>query len=45
MYYALPGKKLEPIAFDGQDRDLNGFKKFVAEKSDILKKKQEKEEL
>ena len=43
MYFALPGKKLEPIAFDGE-RDLAGMKKFIEEKSIILSKKREAKE-
>ena len=44
MYYAIPGKKLDPIPLESEKRDMEGFKKFIEEKSVILKKKKEAKE-
>lgn len=44
IYYALPGRKTEPIKLEGK-RDTEGLQKFIEENSEILKKKAKKEEL
>ena len=44
MYYALPGKKSEPIKFESGERDVEGMKKFIKENS-VVMKKSEKDEL
>jgi len=41
IYYALPGKKNQPIAFESNDRDVAGMKKFIQEHSVAMKKKDE----
>lgn len=46
IYYALPGKKTEPILLDGK-RDMDALIEFVENNSIVLKKKKQdaKEEL
>ena len=41
IYYALPGMKNQPIAFESNDRDVAGMKKFIQEHSVAMKKKDE----
>jgi protein disulfide-isomerase A4 len=43
MYYLLPGKKTDPIKFEG-GRDLDSLKKFIEENSIVINKS-EKDEL
>jgi len=38
MYYALPGKKKEPIKFESGERDVEGMKKFIKDNSVVMKK-------
>lgn len=38
IYYAKPGSKREPIKFESGERDLEGFKKFIKDNSDLKKK-------
>lgn len=38
IYYAVPGKKLEPVKLDGK-RDLEALVEFVETNSNILKNK------
>ena len=40
IYYALPGKKNQPIKLDGQ-RDMESLVKFIEDNSVILKKKKD----
>ena len=44
IYYAVPGKKLEPIKLDGK-RDMEALIEFVESNSNILNKKNKKTEL
>ena len=44
IYYAVPGKKLEPVKLDGK-RTLEGLVEFVESNSNVLKKEKKKTEL
>ena len=44
IYFAPPGKKKEPLKFDG-DRTLDGFTKYLEEHATVSLKKPKKDEL